>query len=465
MRRSIGLVLVGLGVLLLVLAPLSRWYAYPQLAVASDETAERVSTGSDVVVLDLGAVISREGEIERSTDVRSVRRIVPDRGAGSDDTAVWETSVTTYDDLGQGSTDSENVLSYLEERVAFDRHTGENVAGHGQFYTPTGERADRVEVDHTGYFFKLPFDTQRRDYEFWDSTIQDTRPLEFDGETTLDGLTVYRFVQEVEPTPVTALEVPGYLFGATGAVVADRVYSTTRTLWVEPRTGAVIKGEEEQHSYLEFEGQQGPAIVQGTIAYTSDQVAANVDEYSGTARTLEIVRTTGPLAALALGAVLVVIGSVLARRTYRGRRRAALADGSADVPDDGAVVAAMPNSNVPSPARPAAAQRPASSAPPVTARPPHERTPLQRRPVRPRPEQPVAQPEPVRAEPVRPEPARSPDGALPRRPVAEQPRPPAAEQTRPAAEPRPPHDQHDDDDDVFDEFDDDGHSAGPVHRY
>src|ERR1700754_2228127 len=80
MRRSIGLVLVGLGVLMLVLAPMSRWYAYPRLAVVSNDVAERVSTGSDVTVLDLGAVVRQEAEVERVTDIRSVRRIIPDQG-------------------------------------------------------------------------------------------------------------------------------------------------------------------------------------------------------------------------------------------------------------------------------------------------------------------------------------------------------------------------------------------------
>ncbi|WP_162605654.1 porin PorA family protein [Jiangella ureilytica] len=325
MRRSVGLVLVGLGVLMLVLAPLSRWYAYPQLAVVPNEVAERVSTGADITVLDLGAVVRQEPEVERVTDVRSVRRIIPDQGESGGDTAVWDTSVTTFDELGAGATPEENVLSYFEERVAFDRHTSEAVDGHDQYYTPTGERADRVEVDHAGYYFKLPFGVEQRTYPFWDSTIQDTRPLEFQSETTLEGLPVYVFQQVIEPTPVSALEIPGALFGQPGSIVADRVYSNTRTLWVEPHTGAIIKGQEEQDSYLDFEGTRGPTIVQGTLASTGDQVTANVDEYASSAERLELVRETVPVAAAAAGVVLVILGLVLARRgPYPGKRRAPL---------------------------------------------------------------------------------------------------------------------------------------------
>ena len=61
MRRSIGLALVGLGVLMLVAAPLLRWYAYPRLAVVSDAATEQISTGQDVTVLDRAAVLTQEG--------------------------------------------------------------------------------------------------------------------------------------------------------------------------------------------------------------------------------------------------------------------------------------------------------------------------------------------------------------------------------------------------------------------
>ncbi|PZF84314.1 DUF3068 domain-containing protein [Jiangella anatolica] len=327
MRRSIGLVLVGLGVLMLVLAPLSRWYAYPRLAVVPNDVAERVSTGAGVTVLDLGAVVRQDAEVERVTDVRTVRRIIPDQGDSTDDTAVWDTSVTTFDEQGAGATPEENVLSYFEERVAFDRRGGDAVDGFDQYYTPTGERADRVEVDHEGYYFKLPFGTEQRSYPFWDSTIQETRPMEFQSETTLEGLPVYVFEQVIEPTPVSALEIPGALFGQPGSIVADRMYSNTRTIWVEPRTGAIIKGEEQQDSYLDFEGTRGPTIVQGTIEYTRDQVSANVDEFSSTADRLALVRDTIPVAAAAGGLVFVVFGLLLARRgAYTGKRRAPLPD-------------------------------------------------------------------------------------------------------------------------------------------
>ena len=41
-----------------------------------------------------------------------------------------------------------------------------------------------------------------------------------------------------------------------GDVTLDRVYSNTRTLWIEPETGVIIRGQEDQLSVAEYEGEQ-----------------------------------------------------------------------------------------------------------------------------------------------------------------------------------------------------------------
>ena len=61
MRRNVGLVLLVVGALFLVLAPLLRWYAYPRLAVApQDQASTTVSTGTDVTVFSIPALLAGE---------------------------------------------------------------------------------------------------------------------------------------------------------------------------------------------------------------------------------------------------------------------------------------------------------------------------------------------------------------------------------------------------------------------
>lgn len=314
MRRIVGLILVVVGALFLVLAPLLRWYAYPRLAVApQDQATTTVSSGTDLTVFSIPNLLAGE-DPEVVTDVTSTRgtvSIVEDRpqGTSNDDVAVWETVVDTTNAEG-------DTLSATRSIVAFDRRTGAGVDGYGQ-------SVDGDPVDHEGQILKFPFGTEQRDYEFWDISLREATPAVFDGEDEIDGMTVYRFVQTIEPTVVSQLDVPGSLAGSDQpAVEADRTYANTRTLWVEPETGVIIRGQEEQDTVLVFEGQEIATITSGTIAYTDEQVQANVDEYRPLSNQLNLVGTVLPLVLGVLGVIALIVGIVLLRPRYTPRRAA-----------------------------------------------------------------------------------------------------------------------------------------------
>lgn len=347
MRRSVGLALIALGVLALLLGPLLRIYAYPRVAVVPDESAGQdptqaacvdlreealretmstcsVSAGSGVEILDIELVAAGATDPVRAMDVTSVRSVVPDVQPRDDieEVAVWDTGVvTTADDV---------VRSAYQERVAFDRGTGESVpdpngAMYGQYYGDTAEdeNGDPVEpepVEHTGWYFKLPFGTEKTDYEFWDSTLQRSTPLLFDGEDTIEGLAVYRFVQQIEAVDIADQDLPGGYFGSDEpTVTADRFYANTRTLWVEPNTGVIIRGQEEQDAYFEFEGER-LTVTKGTVAYTDETVAANIDTYESKASLLNLIRNVLPIVLPIAGLVLIVMGVLLVRDRQRPRR-------------------------------------------------------------------------------------------------------------------------------------------------
>src|SRR5690625_2883625 len=164
MRRTTGLVLIAVGVLILVLGPALRFYAYPKVAIVPNDHTQSVSVGENVRILDIALIAEGVDNPVRSMDVVSTRRVIPDVEASTDDVAVWETGVNSVAD---GVT-----RSAYQERVAFDRHTGEAVPDpggetYGQFYLETENEADGVAVEHTGWAFKLPFATEKIDYEFW----------------------------------------------------------------------------------------------------------------------------------------------------------------------------------------------------------------------------------------------------------------------------------------------------------
>jgi len=314
MRRKVGLALVAIGALFLVLAPLLRWYAYPRLAVTpQDQESATVSEGTDVTIFSIPELVAgRDPQVV--TDVRSVRgtmSIVEDLPAGTsnDDVAVWETVVNTTDDSG-------TTLSASDSIIAFDRHTGAGVEGYGQ-------SIDGDPIDHEGQILKFPFGTEQRDYDFWDSALREATPAVYDSEDEIDGLKVYKFVQTIEPTVVSQLEVPGSLAGEDAPTIeADRVYANIRTMWVEPNTGVIIRGVEEQNTVLEFDGREIATITRGTIGHTDDQVQETIDEYRPQATRLNLVENVLPIVLGVLGLIGVVAGAFLLRTPYTPRRAA-----------------------------------------------------------------------------------------------------------------------------------------------
>jgi hypothetical protein len=304
MRRTVGLVVIALGALLLVGAGLLRWYAYPQLAVVPHDTeTTTVSHGEGVRILDVAAVLAGRASVERVTDITSTRGTVSlvdgqDGTVSDDEVAVWHTLVNNSDVQGR-------TVSATESIVAFDRHTGAGVPGYSQ--TVNGE-----PVEHEGQVLKFPFGTEKRDYEFWDASILAATPAVYDGEEEIDGLPVYRFVQTIEPTVVEQIDVPGRLARSDeDAVQVDRVYANTRTLWVEPHTGVIIRGQEEQNSVLAYDGAELAKVTEGTIAYTDDTVTMLVDEYSDTASQLNLIRNTLPLILGIVGLLILLAGAFL----------------------------------------------------------------------------------------------------------------------------------------------------------
>jgi hypothetical protein len=355
--KKIVVICVALGVFRLVLGAMSRWYAYDRLAVVpldqnttaeaapEDDAPEDVprkrseSFGPNATYLELTA----DGASIETGDLRSVRTVVGDVAASEAaseelgrDIAIWGTYSYTYP-VDDRAYSEEKPLSGRIDRFAFDRHTGEAVDCCGTttqsgMDTETGAGAEPEEMVFEGQYSKLPFNTQQQ--QFWDGTLQQATPLEFEEEEEVEGLGTYRFRQTIEPTDVDELttadgepktQVPGSLVGEPdeGSAPADRMYANTRTLWIEPETGVIVKAEEEQLTTLDIDGEPAATITELVIAYDEETVAANADTYGSLATQLRLIRSTVPLVGLILGQLLMVAGVLLLRRdrsTRRGRR-------------------------------------------------------------------------------------------------------------------------------------------------
>lgn len=321
MGKKFGVFVLGLGAFVLVLGLLSKFYMYDRLAVVplnqnTTSTSETLP-GADAEYLDVA-----NGLKITTGPLRSVRVVTGDVDLSKEasdeldqDVAVWNSYVCT-DTPDFDCSSGETALSGSNDTLAFDRHSAEVVSWSGNVNEANGET---TEDPFQGHYFKFPFDVQKKTYPFWDGTLKKATPAEFEEETEIDGLKVYKFVQKIDPIKSGEIDVPGNLVNRDKGetVTADRIYSNTRTLYVEPTTGAIIKGGESQDAYLEVDGERGATTTKATLEYTEDYVAENVEEYKSTASLLSLVKTTIPLVGTILGLILIAIGALLIARGSR----------------------------------------------------------------------------------------------------------------------------------------------------
>lgn len=305
MRGKSAQILLGVGVFLVVAAALLRFYAYDQLAVAPiDQDSENVLVGTDANIFDTG-------ELENiTTDLTTTAKtvgLVKETEKAPDGVVVWETTTSTKSSDGV-------VRSRSIERIAFDAHTGEAVNCCGAYQG--NEEGVNEEVEREGLLVKFPFQTEKKTYKWWDADLGEAVPIEYVEEEDVEGLGTYKFQQTIEPTVVDTMDAPKSILGEKGKgnVEADMTYSNVRTLWVEPRTGVVIKRLEEQHNTIRYDGEDRVTTTEVDTQFNKDTVEANVDTYGTLSTMLFLLHTLLPLIFLVLGLALIIWAVVLMTR-------------------------------------------------------------------------------------------------------------------------------------------------------
>ena len=286
-----GWVLVFLGAFLLTAAFLCAFWAPAQV--------ERVPLDVDTTTYLKGEADKLNiatGELEHHpVKVTSVTRVDPKLSDG--DIAVWVNTTCVNIDTNNPpdclSEDDPRMITDTIEKFATDRHTG--VAVNDASYI-------RTDTKYEGLVNKFPFNTEKKTYQYWDGLTEKAVPATYTGTETIQGLQVYRFDTAIRDA---SIELGPGIKG---------IYNLTKTMWVEPRTGAIIN--QEQHD-VRTVADGGTKVLDMTIAFTPETVSANVDTANDNLRLLNLVSRTVPLVGFILGPLLIIGGGaliVLARR-------------------------------------------------------------------------------------------------------------------------------------------------------
>jgi len=324
MRRVAGILLVTLGAFGITLGLLMPTVVFDRLAVAPlDPDSETVAQGTNMTVFYPGALATGGNPIRTDATV-TARRIVSGSFDAPEvklngDVALWRVGLVVEDERG-------TLINAIEQWVCVDRRTAEGLSDCEKQKIDDGT-TESTDVDQRGLQYKFPFGTERKDYEFFDVTLRKALPIAYDGEESVNGLATYRFVQTIDPVKLESREVPGTLFGGTaGNITVDRMYQNTRRIWVEPRTGQIVKGEEEQKQFLRGPNNREFVVLGGTIAWTPQTVQEQVDKAKEASDKLAILTRTAPITAWTVGGRMVIGGLLLLQTTpgtprsrHRGR--------------------------------------------------------------------------------------------------------------------------------------------------
>jgi hypothetical protein len=293
-------VLVFIGLFLLFFGLFERFYAYPRLKKAPlDQESQPVAVGTGTY-FNRGSLREVPG-----AQLKNVRTVKGDPKAGTEEVAVWDSFVSTVDMADGG------VIQATQERVALDRVTAQSVNCCGE------------NPRHQGLTLKFPFDTRKQTYQFWDGPAGRALPAVYTREETIQGVKVYRFEQHIDRLTLGTQEIPGSLAGepSVASVQTNIVYSNVKTIWVEPATGIIVKGQQAVNQVLEptSGGGKDLTLLDGVLTYDDATVRANAKDAADAAGQLRLLSTILPVGALVVGLVLLVVGLLLLRAP-EGRR-------------------------------------------------------------------------------------------------------------------------------------------------
>jgi hypothetical protein len=329
-RRKVGLVLIGAGAFFIALALLVRFYVVGQVVAAPLNAYEKTTLRADgATYLD-----TTKWTIQKGATVTATNTTRGDVRAGDHKIAVWD-SFTSIEDAGTGAK-----IETQAQRAVFDRRTAQLRGGHG------ASVGGDTNVHQTGLGLVWPIGTERKTYPYFDVTTKRTWPMTYEGEEKVQGLKTYRFVQQIPPTVTDSIRpgVPASLFGMTpaqlahlpgydkknNAVAVDRVYQSTVTAWVDPRTGAPVNQEQKVTQTLRTsDGVDRLVVADLDLKMTPDSQKRLVHTTDSQAGKITLVKAWVPYGGGALGVVLLVLGLALA---VTGRRRPAHRGGNAEAP-------------------------------------------------------------------------------------------------------------------------------------
>ena len=338
MLRIAACGILGLGAALLVAALLLTTYTADKIKkIPLNIDATLVSDGTGTA-LDPASLSEQKFVIDRDVPLVSQQQVSVETPANADvvtlqvGTTVRRTDKQQDNGLMLALVDSVTLNRSTAMAVSDDTHPG------GAVQKPRTiedtKPPTNIALPHDGLSYRFPFSTEKKTYPFFDPIAQKAYDANYEGEEDVNGLTTYRFEQNVgydadgklvDPLKYSSLyddaedgvvTARASLWGLPGdpdePITMTRYYAAQRTFWVDPVSGTIVKSQERANHYYAREALKPEyALVDYTVTSTEqtveEQISAARDERDRVAlwsRVLPITFTAAGLVALVAGALL-----------------------------------------------------------------------------------------------------------------------------------------------------------------
>ncbi|WP_078058459.1 DUF3068 domain-containing protein [Mycolicibacter icosiumassiliensis] len=339
MMRIAACAVMGLGAALMVAALLLSTYTVGKIAkIPLDIDVTLISNGSGAA-LDPESLGSEHAVVDQDVPLVSQQQIGVESPANADVVTLQVGSSLRRADRQKDTglllaiVDTVTLNRTTAEAISDDTHPGGSVQRPRNFEDETPPT--NIALPHEGLSYRFPFDTKKQSYQYFDPIAQKAYEANYEGEDDVNGLTTYRFAQNVgydgdgrlaEPVRYPSLyghdedgeiTAPARLWNIEGAdpdedVTMTRYYAAQRTMWVDPVSGTIVKSKlHANHYYARDALKPEIALADYTVTSSEETIEEQVnaarnerDRVALWSRVLPITFTAAGLICL-IGGVLV----------------------------------------------------------------------------------------------------------------------------------------------------------------
>jgi hypothetical protein len=358
MLRFAACAVIGLGAALLIAALLLWTYTSHRIAkipLNIDTTLISDGTGT---ALDSASLSGDHLVVNQNVPLVSQRQITVESPANADvvtlqvGTSVRRTDRQKDSGLLLAIIDTVTLNRRTAMAVSDDTHTGGSVQKPRSFGDENPPTA--MPLRHNGLAYRFPFHTEKKTYPYFDPIAQKPFDANYEGQEDVNGLTTYRFAQNVGCNPDGKLTAPvvypslypgnedgkvtasAAMWGLPGdpaeQITMTRYYAAQRTFWVDPVSGTIVKETEHANHYFARDPLKPELTVADyRIKSNEDTVEAQVNAARDERDRLALWSRVLPITFTAVGLIALVGGGLLA--SFSLRTESALTDPGLDRAD------------------------------------------------------------------------------------------------------------------------------------